>query len=72
MHAFFLHQRDKFLKKVVAVMRTGGSFWMILNAEEREMLMLKTFYCVVVEIDVSQLDIRLVHRLPIDGEAVVL
>jgi len=69
---FFLHQQYELLKKVVAVVRTWGCLGMILNAEEWKVFVLKTFYRVVVEVDVGQLDFRLIHRLPVDREAVIL
>lgn len=45
---------------------------MVLNAEERELSVLKSFNSIIIQVDVRQLDFRFVHRLPVDRETVIL
>ena len=68
----FVHQCDELCKEVIAVVRAGGCFGVVLNAKDGQVFVLKPFDSIVVKIDVSQLNLRLIHGLPIDSKAVVL
>ncbi len=54
------------------VVRAGAGFRVILHAEERQRLVAQSFECVVVQVDVCQVDFVGVDRVWIDSEVVVM
>ncbi len=68
----FFHHADEAGKEIVAVVRARRCLRMILHTEEWQRPVLEAFHSLIVEIDVGQLDDRLVHRFPVHGKAVIL
>ena len=59
-------------EEVVGIVRAGGGFRVVLDAEERERLVAQAFERLVVEVDVGELDLVGVDGVGIDGEVVVV
>src|SRR5580700_7734276 len=56
-----LHQLHEVVEEIVRIVRSGRRFRMILDAKHGLAAMAKTFEGVVIQIDVSQLDILVVQ-----------
>ena len=54
------------------VVRAGGGFGVVLDAEERQRLVAQAFERLVVQVYVGQLDLVGVDGVGIDGEVVVV
>lgn len=52
-----LHHLQEFSEQVVTVMRTGGGFGMILNSERWKSLVPNAFCRLVIQIDMSDLNV---------------
>ena len=50
----FLHHPHEFGKEIIAVVRAGGGFGMILNAKGRVMFVFESFHGFVVQINMCQ------------------
>ena len=66
------HHSHKPLEQVRRIVRAGGSFGMILNAEERQGLVPQPFERIVVEILVRQYDLAGFERVRIHREPMIL
>src|SRR5262244_2974667 len=66
-----LHQADEALKQIMAVLRAGRGFRVILHGKDRAILHAETFVAAVEQRDVRDLDIGR-QRFRDDDEAVVL
>ena len=54
------------------VVGAGTGFWVVLDAEQRQISMAQAFERRVVEVHVRQLDFGLRKRIGIDGEVVIV
>lgn len=67
----FFDSVGKLLEEVRGIVRTGGSFRVVLDAEDRERFVSETRNGIIVEVDVG--DFQIIGKgIRIDGEAVVL
>src|SRR4051794_19639454 len=57
--SILLHQLRELVEEVVRVMRAGGGFGVVLHAEDRVIAVAEAFERLVIQIDVS--DVNLVH-----------
>lgn len=67
----FFDSIGKLLEEVRGIVRTGGSFRVVLDAKDRERFVSETRNGIVVEVDVGDFQI-IGEGIRIDGEAVVL
>ena len=65
------HERSELIEEIVAIVRAGGGFGVVLDAENRKPLVPHALESLVIEIDVAELDVA-GKRGRIDREAVVL
>ena len=68
---FAVNQVAKLVEQIVAVVRAGRSFRVVLNAVRRKMAMANPFDCLVVEIAVSHFEFGRESVFG-DGKAVIL
>src|SRR5437867_5855802 len=66
------HQLEKLFEQVIRIVRTGRSFGMVLNTECRRRPMLEAFDGVVVQIDVSNVDLVHIQAFRIHSETMIL
>jgi len=66
------HHFHEGLEKIMRIVRAGGGFGVILNAEERQSFVAQAFVGVVVEIEVRDFDFAGGERVRVDAEAVIL
>src|SRR5207249_1932961 len=71
-HGDLFDHRNELREEIVAVMRPGRGFGMVLHAKDGKRTMSESLNRPVVEVDVCEFYVRLVHRFPIDGEPVIL
>src|SRR5208337_231040 len=65
------HERSELIEEILTIVRAGGGFGVVLNAENRKPLVAHALGSLVIEIDVAELDVA-GKRGRIDREAVVL
>jgi len=68
----FFHQLHKLTEEVIAVVRTGGRFRMVLHTENGQFTVAKAFIRSIVEIDVGDFNLRLVEGIRVDRKPVIL
>ena len=66
------HHGNEVFEKIIAVMRAGRRFGMILNAEDGEIPVAEAFVRAIIEVHMCNLGALQVKGLRIDGEAMVL
>src|SRR3989338_755108 len=59
-------------KKIIAVMRAGGIFRMVLHGKDRVLLVPESLEGLVIQIDVSQFHVFFAERVDVDHKAVIL
>ena len=57
LRSYSLHHADEFSEQIVAVMRSGGRFGVVLDSKSRVFAMSNAFDGIVVQVDVSHLNI---------------
>ncbi len=68
----FFHHVGELGEEVMRIMWAGGSFRVVLDAEERQVLVAHTFVGVVVQIQMRDFDIAGGQRFRIDAETMIL
>lgn len=66
------HGLDKVSKEIVSVVRAGAGFGVILHREDWQLPVANTGYRLIIEIEVSNLDLRFINGAGVEGKAVVL
>src|SRR5258708_29417896 len=67
-----LHHLRELLKQVMGIVRSWRCFGVILHAEQRQISVPQAFQCLVVQVDVCQLDFALGQRIGIHREIVIV
>jgi hypothetical protein len=67
-----LHDFGKLLEEIVRVMRAGCRFGMVLDAKHRLATMAQPFHGLIVEVEMSDLDMGITQRAGIHAKAVIL
>ena len=67
-----LHHGAEVAEQVMRVVRAGGGFGVVLDAEQRQHLVAQALERLVVQVDVGELDFVGVDGVGIDGEVVVV
>jgi hypothetical protein len=66
------HQVSEFREQVTGIKWSGGRLRMILHAKKRQFSMAKTFQCVIIQIEVSDLDFPFRERIQVNGKTMIL
>ena len=70
--SLLLHHVNISVKKIIGIVRTWGCLGMVLDSEKRDLLVDKAFQCIVIEINVAQLNVRVFQGFHVHAEAMVL
>ena len=68
----FLHHLDEPVKEIRGIVRAGRGLRVVLNGEERYLLVNKPFESAVIQIHVAQFNVRIVERLDVHAKPVIL
>ena len=73
-HRLFVlhHHRFELIEKIARVVRAGGGFRVVLNAERWKRFMSKALQCLIIQIDVSDFDFGFGKRIDFDRKSMVL
>ena len=67
-----LHRVGELREEIARIVRAGGGFGVVLDAEQGHVFVAHAFVGVVVEVDVGDFDVARGQRFRIDAEAVIL
>src|SRR6476646_6857008 len=66
------HEAQKLVEEIVAIVRSGTRFRVVLNREGGEVAVAETLHRAVVQIEMGELIFGIGEQAGLDGEAVVL